>query len=128
MSTPDSSHKKILVVDDDMMAVRMTEGRLKANGYNVQTANDAPQGLEMAMKDKPDLIILDVMMPIVNGYNFCRLLKQDIHHRKIPVILLTSRAEEADIEIGHEVGADAYLTKPVDIEELLGKVKELLGP
>lgn len=127
MSAPAASHKRILVVDDDVTAIRMIEGRLNANGYTVETASDAPQGLEMAMKTKPSLIILDVMMPIVNGYNFCRLLKSDIHHRKIPVILLTSRGEETDIEIGHEVGADAYLTKPVNIEELLKKVQELLA-
>jgi len=80
----------------------------------------------MALKAVPDLIILDVMMPVVNGYNFCRLLKSEQNHKNIPIILLTSRSEEKDMAIGQEVGADAYLAKPVNMDVLLGKIDELI--
>ena len=118
--------KKILVVDDDPVGVKVIEARLKANGYNVITSTDAPQGLEMALTINPDLIVLDVMMPIVNGYNLCRLLKSEDTHKGIPIILLTSRTDEKDIAIGQEVGADAYLAKPVHMEDLLKKIVELM--
>ena len=78
------------------------------------------------MDKYPDLIVLDVMMPIINGYNLCQLLKNDPKHKHIPIIILTSRNNEKDKQIGHEVGADAYLAKPLDIPLLLGKIKELL--
>ena len=119
--------KRILIIDDDPVIIKLTEIRLKANGYEVITSTEAPEGLEKAIKQKPDLIILDVMMPIVNGYNFCRLLKNHHDHKGTPVILLTSRGSEQDRRIGTEVGANAYLTKPVNIEELLKTVKELIS-
>ena len=119
--------KKILIIDDDPTSLKLTQGRLQANGYEVDISSDAPEGLEKAIKFKPDLIILDVMMPIVNGYNFCRLVKSQEASRHIPIILLTSRSEAEDRKIGKEVGADAYITKPFDIEELLKTVRDLLG-
>ena len=84
-------------------------------------------GLEIAMKKQPDLIVLDVMMPIINGFNICRLMKSEETCKHIPIILLTSRVTEEDRRIGQEVGADAYLLKPLNTEEFLYKVKELLG-
>ena len=126
MANEPPAGKKILVVDDDPVAVKVIEGRLTANGYQVATTTEAPQGLEMALKTFPDLIILDVMMPIVNGYNFCRLLKSETTHKKIPIILLTSRTDEKDIAIGQQVGADAYLPKPVNMEQLLNKIAKLV--
>jgi len=119
--------KRILIIDDDPVVVKLTETRLKAHGYQVMTTCEAPDGLEKAIKQKPDLIILDVMMPIVNGYNFCRLLKSHHEHKGPPVILLTSRTTEQDRKIGEEVGANAYLTKPVDMELLLTTIKDLMG-
>jgi len=118
--------KRILVVDDDPVIVRTLEGNLKANGYEVMVAQEATDGLEKAFKQSPELIILDVMMPIINGFNFCRLLKSQEKHRGIPVIMLTSRVEEEDRKIGLEVGADAYLAKPFKTDELLARIKELL--
>ncbi len=118
--------KRILVVDDDPVVVHILESRLKDNGYEVMVTQEATNGLEMAMKQFPDLIILDVMMPIVNGYNFCRLLKSQDKHKNIPVMMLTSRSEEQDRRIGEEVGADAYIVKPFNIDELLGTVRQLL--
>jgi two-component system cell cycle response regulator len=118
--------KKILVVDDDPVVIRLMERVLITNGFEVVVADEAPRGLEIAMKGGPHLIILDVMMPIINGYNICRLLKSEEGHKHIPIVLLTSRATEEDRRIGEEVGADAYIVKPFDTEDLLTKVKELL--
>ena len=118
---------RILVVDDDPGFVKLVDGVLNSNGYEVITAQEAPAGLEIAMKESPDLIVLDVMMPIINGYNICRLMKSNDKCKQIPIILLTSRSGEEDKKIGEEVGADAYLAKPLNTEMLLGKVKELLG-
>ncbi|MFA5087849.1 MAG: response regulator [Candidatus Omnitrophota bacterium] len=118
--------KRILVVDDDPVIIKLVETRLRAKGYEVMTSSEAPSGLEKALKQKPDLVILDVMMPIVNGYNFCRLLKTQEEFKKIPVVLLTSRAGGEDRKIGEEVGANAYLTKPFDMDDLQAKIKELL--
>ncbi len=118
---------KILLIDDDTMFISLVKNRLKSNGYEVVTASEAPAGLEIAMKGSPDLIILDVMMPIINGYNICRLLKSEADCKDIPIILLTARSAEDDQKIGQEVGADAYLFKPLDTNALLNKIRELLG-
>ncbi|OGX08535.1 MAG: hypothetical protein A2Z88_06410 [Omnitrophica WOR_2 bacterium GWA2_47_8] len=123
---PPYTAKKILIIDDDLTTIKLVESRLSANGYLVIALSEAALGLEAAFKQKPDLIVLDVMMPIVNGFNFCRLLKSQEEHRHIPVILLTSRSEDKDRKIGQEVGANAYLTKPVNADELLNTIKELL--
>lgn len=125
MSQEHKAHK-ILVIDDDPVFVKLVEARLGANGYEVITATEAPRGLEIAMTGSPDLIILDVMMPIINGYNICRLMKSDTGHKDIPIILLTARTAKQDQKIGEEVGADAYLFKPLDTKALLDKVRELL--
>ena len=116
--------KKILVVDDDPTQTKLLQGVLTQNGYAITVAQEAADGLNIAIKSQPDLILLDVMMPVINGYNFCRLLKQEKKH--IPVILLTSRDDVDDIKIGKEMGADVYLTKPVDTEILLKELKRLL--
>lgn len=125
MSTPEKS-SRILVIDDDPVIVKLAEGILTANGYSVMTSTDAPAGLEMAMKEKIDLIILDVMLPVINGYNICRLIKSQESRKKIPIILLTSRAEVEDRKIGQEVGADAYIAKPLEREHFLKTVRDLI--
>lgn len=109
----------VLVVDDDPVQTRLLESRLTENGYQTTVSTEAAEGLQIAMDQKPDLIILDVMMPIINGYNFCKLLKTENLEKRIAIILLTSRDDKEDVEIGLEMGADAYLTKPVNMEELL---------
>jgi DNA-binding response OmpR family regulator len=118
--------KTILVIDDDPVSCRLTQALLTAQGYQVVATADAPEGLEVAMKHSPDLIILDVMLPIINGYNFCRLVKSEKECQRIPIILLTSRANEEDRRIGKEVGANEYLVKPFHTEELLAKVSGIL--
>jgi DNA-binding response OmpR family regulator len=115
--------KKILVVDDDPTLTALVSQCLKTNGYEVTAVTEAVDGLEHAMKYGPDLIILDVMMPIINGYNFCRLLKHEEDKKHIPIVLLTSRDQAKDIEIGLEMGAEAYLVKPLNTAELLKTIK-----
>jgi DNA-binding response OmpR family regulator len=118
--------KKLLVIDDDPSLLKLVETLLKSKGYEVIIANEAPVGLEIAYKTEVDLIILDVMMPVINGFNICRLLKSEESRRHIPVILLTSRSAESDYCIGLEVGANAYLSKPFETKEFLAKVEEIL--
>ena len=113
--------EKILVVDDDSVQLKLLNETLKTQGYEVSVTADASDGLQFAMKNSPDLIILDVMMPIINGYNFCKLLKDN--KKNIPIILVTSRDDQDDIKIGLEMGADAYLTKPVNIHELFRTIQ-----
>ena len=119
--------KTVLVIDDDALQVKALEKKLPESGYAVLTADKAADGLALAMNKYPDVIILDVMMPIINGYNLCQLLKNDPKHKHIPIIMLTSRDSEKDREIGRDVGANIYLTKPLDIPLLLEKLKDLLG-
>ncbi|HOY08916.1 MAG TPA: response regulator [Candidatus Omnitrophota bacterium] len=118
---------RILIIDDDQGVLKLVETLLGAQGYNVSSTNDAARGLEMAIRTTPDLVVLDVMMPIINGFNICRLLKSQEIAMRIPVILLTSRTSEEDFVIGQEVGANAYLPKPIDTKLFLEKVRELLS-
>ena len=119
--------KKILLVDDEPNIILLLEARLKANGYEVLSAGDGLTALETAKREKPHLIILDLMLPKMDGYKVCGLLKRDTRYSKIPVILFTARAQEADMRLGEEVGANAYITKPFEPKTLLGKIQELLG-
>jgi len=118
--------KKILVIDDETDLTEMLVLRLEANGYQVISACNGQEGLDKARTEKPDLIILDLMLPKIEGYKVCRMLKFDEKYRHIPVILFTARAQELDIKLGKEVGADAYIVKPFEPDILLGKVAELL--
>ncbi len=115
--------RRILVVDDDQTITVLMKKYLEKNGYDVMAMNEASEGLEYAMTKNPDLVILDVMMPIINGFNFCRLLKAEEGCKDIPVIMLTSRNKLKDIEIGLEMGAEAYLIKPLNVDELLKTIK-----
>ena len=118
---------KILLVDDEVQLITMVQMRLEANGYEVITANDGQEGLEKAKSENPDLIMMDVMMPKMDGYKVCGLLKNDTRYSKIPIILFTARAQQDDKELGGEVGADAYVTKPFEPPVLLAKIEELLN-
>ena len=118
--------KKILLVDDEEDLRKMLKFRLEAVGYDVKEAADGQEGLDKAKKEKPDLIILDLMLPKIDGYKVCRMLKFDEKYKKIPIILFSARAQEKDKMIGKEMGADAYITKPFEPEALVGKIKELL--
>ncbi len=118
--------KRILVVDDETQMVDMVKMRLEANDYLVLTAYDGQEALEKARKEKPDLIILDLMLPKMDGYKVCGLLKGDAKFVKIPIIMFSAKAQKEDIKLGEELGADAYISKPFESQVLLGKIKELL--
>lgn len=119
--------KKILLVDDEVQLVEMVKMRIEASGYDVICAYDGQQALQMAKKEKPDLIILDLMLPKMDGYKVCGLLKNDSRYSKIPIIMFTARAQEEDFLLGKELGAEAFITKPFEPNILLGKIKELIG-
>lgn len=119
--------KKILVVDDETQLVEMVKIRLEAAGYMVVCAYDGQEALEKAKKEKPDLIILDLMLPKMDGYKVCGLLKNDSRYGKIPIIMFTAKAQDEDMVLGRELGADAYMTKPFDPKLLLGKIQDLIG-
>ena len=118
--------KRILVVDDEIEFVKAIQIRLEQADYEVLTAYDGQEGLEKAKKEKPDLIVLDLMLPMMDGYKVCGLLKADARYKKIFIITLTAKAQEEDARLAKEVGADAYITKPFEYQTLLGKIKELL--
>ena len=117
--------KRILVVDDVRETLLALKIRLEYAGYEVFTSVDGEAGLNMARNLKPDLILLDVMLPKIDGFSVCRLLKFDEEYENIPIIMLTARSQQNDKEIGKQVGANAYLTKPYNAKELLDKITEL---
>jgi len=119
--------KRILVVDDEVQLVEMVKMRLEASGYEILSAYNGQEALDKARDEKPDLIILDLMLPKLDGYKVCRMLKFDEKYKSIPIILFTARVQKSDKEIGTQVGADAYITKPFEPQVLLSKIKELLG-
>lgn len=118
---------KILIVDDEPAIIAALSLRLEANGYEAISAVDGVTGLNKARAEKPDLIILDIMLPKMDGFKVCRMLKFDEKYNFIPIIMLTAKVQQADADQGKEAGADAYMIKPFRSEELLAKIKELLG-
>lgn len=118
--------KKILIVDDETDLVETVVFQLQEAGYEVTSAYDGLEGLEKAQSQKPDLIILDLMLPKMDGYKVCKMLKVDNRHNKIPIILFSARAGKQDEKLGYECGANAYITKPFEASILLSKIKELL--
>jgi DNA-binding response OmpR family regulator len=122
----DAKKFKVLIVDDEADIVDMLQLRLDASGYQTIVARDGAEGYQKAKTEKPDILILDLMLPKMDGYKVCGLLKKDARYARVPIIMFTARTQETDKKIGLEVGADAYLAKPVDVAELLAKIKELL--
>lgn len=118
---------KILIVDDEVLLVEMLKTRLETNGYSVVCAYDGQEGIKIVKTENPDLIILDLMLPKMDGYKVCRMLKFDKRYKNIPIIIFTAKAQDSDKEMSQEVGADAYITKPFDPEILLGKIEELIN-
>lgn len=118
--------KKILVVEDQQDMAYAVALQLENAGFSVITAGDGRDGLEKARREKPDLIILDLMLPKMDGYKVCGLLKADLRYNKIPVIIFTARVQDSDEKLGYEVGADAYITKLFEPKSLIKKIKELL--
>lgn len=118
--------KRILVVDDEPDIVETIRYNLQLEGYDCLAANDGFTALGKARREHPDLIILDVRLPKMNGYQVSRLLKFDKNFKHIPILMLTARAREEDRTLGESTGADEYITKPFDMNVLLGHVKRYL--
>ena len=112
--------KKILVVDDEKAIANIIKFTLKQEGYDVITAEDGEMGVIKAFTENPDLILLDIMMPKIDGYEACKRIREKM---STPIIMLTARAEEVDKVLGLELGADDYVTKPFGIRELMARVK-----
>jgi len=119
--------KKILIVDDEPNIIKLVEARLKFHGYEVITAYDGEEGLDKVRDEKPDLIILDIMMPKLDGYEVCHKLRADIQYNTIPIVMLTACGQATDIKEGMERGADAYIAKPFEPDVLVGIVDALVG-
>jgi two-component system alkaline phosphatase synthesis response regulator PhoP/two-component system response regulator VicR len=117
--------KKILAVDDERHIVRLVEVNLQRAGYEVVTAFDGKEALEKVKSENPDLVVLDVMMPYMDGFEVLRNLKADPTTAEIPVIMLTAKAQDADVFRGWQSGVDCYLTKPFNPMELLTFVKRI---
>ena len=118
---------KILIVDDDVVNRDIIKTRLEAAGYKVAEAANGEEGVNLAQKLPPDLIILDVMMPKVDGLLACRILKSDEKTKSIPIVMLTARSQQLEELRGWESGADEYLTKPCDHKQLLGVLAQFLS-
>jgi len=114
---------RILVVEDDLTLLETLEYNLAGEGYEVLTAADGLTALEVAREEQPDLVVLDLMLPRLDGFEVCRILRRET---SVPILMLTARADEVDRVVGLEVGADDYLTKPFSMRELLARVKALL--
>jgi DNA-binding response OmpR family regulator len=119
--------KRILAIDDEPRILSMIRKRLETLGYIVSVAADGIEGLRKARTERPDLIILDLLLPDVSGFEVCALLKGDAELRSIPVLMLTARSQAADIAEGRRVGADAYITKPYESDTLVEQVARLLA-
>jgi two-component system alkaline phosphatase synthesis response regulator PhoP len=116
----------VLVIDDERDLIELVRYNLDKEGYDVVAASDGTSGLEIATKHKPDLVVLDLMMPGMDGLEVCRRMRGDERTRRIPVIMLTAKAAEADRIVGLEMGADDYVTKPFSPRELVARVKAVL--
>jgi len=117
-------NEAILIIEDDPVMLRGLKDNFTFKGYRVKTAKDGESGLNEALSSNPDLIILDIMLPKINGYEICRLIRAE--DMDMPIIMLTAKGQESDIILGLNLGADDYVTKPFNIQELLARVNAFL--
>lgn len=118
---------KVLVVDDEVYILHILDFSLGAEGFEVITANNGELAVEKAKQEKPDLIVLDIMMPVLDGYETCRRLKREAETKNIPVVLLTAKGRDVDKRLGYEVGAVDYIVKPFSPNRLIERIQEILG-
>ncbi|WP_427338512.1 response regulator [Caloranaerobacter sp. DY30410] len=118
--------KKILIVDDEEHIIELIRFNLETNGYHVITANDGNEALKKIKEERPNLVILDLMLPSIDGIEICKILRKDKETEKLPIIMLTAKSEEIDMILGLEIGADDYITKPFSVRELLARIKAVL--
>ena len=117
---------KILIVEDDRDIVEMVKYNLNEEGFETVPAFDGEQGIELARKERPDLIILDLMLPVIDGFEVCRIVKNDRVTADIPIIILSAKSQETDKVVGLELGADDYVTKPFSPRELIARIRAIL--
>ena len=118
---------RVLLVDDEPSIVKMVGKRLEIEGFDVLVAMDGQEALTKAQGERPDLIILDLMLPKLNGYEVCTMLKQDTRYQQIPIVMFTAKAQDKDEKLGMECGANAFVRKPFRAQELMEKIRTL-GP
>ncbi|HEX7166961.1 MAG TPA: response regulator [Acidimicrobiales bacterium] len=118
---------KVLLVDDDPVILKLLQVNFEMEGYTVVTASDGVEGLEKAQAERPDIVLLDIMMPRMDGLQVTKALKGSDDTKDIPIILLSAKAQASDVQAGKDMGADDYLTKPFDPLELLDRVGDLLS-
>ena len=121
------ANTKILVIEDDPATLRFMRYTLQGKGYQVLTASNGLEGLRKAKEEAPALIVLDVMLPGMDGFEVCHHLRAEPQTAKLPILMLSAKAREVDKDTGHKVGADEYLTKPVSPSEIIDKVESLLS-
>lgn len=121
------NRKKILLVDDQNTVLMMERMMLKDAGYQILTAKNGAEAVERAVAERPDLILLDVVMPKMDGFETCRMLRSRDETREVPIIMCTTRGEASKVEDGYKAGCNDYVTKPFNSIELLGKIKNFLG-
>ena len=117
------STKRILIVEDDRSLAEVISYNLEEQGFDVHVLRDGMDGLQYAQLNPPDLIILDLMLPVIDGLEVCRRLRADVNTQSLPILMLTAKSEETDQVVGFSVGADDYVTKPFSIKVLLERVK-----
>ena len=120
------SNKKVLIVDDEEHIVELIKFNLETQGYTVYTANNGVDALKATKKEHPDLVLLDLMLPEMDGYDVCKAIKSNKDIANTSIIMLTAKGEEFDKVLGLELGADDYMTKPFSIRELQARVKAVL--
>jgi two-component system alkaline phosphatase synthesis response regulator PhoP len=118
--------RKILIVEDDRDIVEMVEYNLRDEGYATVSALNGEDGVNSARKERPDLIILDIMLPVMDGFEVCRALKSDEATARIPIIILSAKSQETDKVVGLELGADDYVTKPFSPRELIARIRAIM--
>ncbi len=119
--------KKILIADDKFEVVELIEAILKGEGYRLITASDGKEALEKIGKEKPDLVLLDIVMPKMNGFEVLTEVKKDPKTKEIPIIMLTAKGQKLDKDKGRRLGAEGYVIKPFSPSHLLRKIEEVLG-
>ena len=119
--------KKILLVDDQNTVLMVERMMLKDLGFHIITARNGVEAVDQALSQRPDLIVLDVMMPKMDGFETCRALRTREETRQVPIIMCTTRGESTNVQTGYDAGCNDYVTKPINSVELLGKIRRYLG-
>ena len=122
-----SEKARILLIDDHQTVFRLLEAIVRIKGYTLLYAESGQQGIVMARKEQPDLVLLDVMMPDIDGFKVCQYLKENDDTKEIPIMFLTARGADGDLELGRKAGADGFMTKPFQTIEVLKQIERLLA-